>query len=253
MPRWFWRLDSAICDRIGSSLPHRFTGSPLHRHANSVAVELDERSVTDRSSWMSVTAVSPFAKHLTHRHRTRLVAMDILESQLAKNVTADERIVADARFGLPFRDGCLDHAVSRSVLEQLADNAELLRECSTVPKPDGQTIPVFLRRASPTALLNRLPPHPVAKAFVGYRYPQREDKRGFRIRYMDCGYDGLARRLTIAAPIMEKSLVAVLSVNLLQGILANILCLAFVQFNMWRLNARRLAAQMLVVARKPTQ
>jgi ubiquinone/menaquinone biosynthesis C-methylase UbiE len=245
----FIQFNKQICDAIEARLPVPFTRSLLYLHELVVAEQIKARSdaaVLDVGGGKK----TPFAAHRAAEARSWLIGADILERNLRENSGLDSRVVADACAGLPFKDDSIDIVAARSVLEHLPDNAEFLRECGRILKRGGLAICVMPSRRAPFALLNRVLPDAMKRKLLFAFFPEWEDDCGFRAYYDRCSWPAMGRAFEAAGFRLErveyryyqsiyfKMFAPLFALSLLYDLL------------IWRLSARPLCCQMLIVARR---
>lgn len=249
MLRPFFRANIALCDRIERALPRRFTRSLLYLHELTAAELMNTRPaqvVVD----VGGGHLCPVARHRRADLGTRILAIDVLESQLRRNAVADERVVADACHPLPLRDGAADLVVTRSVLEHLPETRGFLAECARILRPGGFMVHVFPGRFAPFAVLNRILPNAVVRSLLGYFFPKWVDECGFRAFYRDCYYPKVVENFG-----SDELTLHALHLRYYQSIYFKFfvpLYLVFLLYDLvlWAADARLLASQVLIVAQK---
>jgi ubiquinone/menaquinone biosynthesis C-methylase UbiE len=106
-----------------------------------------------------------YAELVPRERSVRLIAVDVSAKELAHNIDADEKIVADVARGLPFADGQIDLLVSRVVFEHIDGVPDAIRHIARVMKPGGRTIHLMPGRNASFALAARwLPFGPLLRA-----------------------------------------------------------------------------------------
>lgn len=250
MLRRFIDANKAICNWIEDRLPGRFTRSLLYRHELAIAAAMTARPgavVVDLGGGKS----SPFARHRRGAAAVTIVALDILPGQLVGNRSVDHAVAADVCRSIPLKDASIDIVSTRSVLEHLAAPGEIFAEIHRVLRPDGVSLHVFPTGSAPFSVINRLLPNAVARRLLHALFPEWADECRFRAYYAVGRFPDIVARHRAAGfevsrlefryyqSIYFKFLVPLYLVSLLYDLALH------------ALDARRLACQILIVARKP--
>jgi SAM-dependent methyltransferase len=245
----FFKINELISDKIEDLLPASFTRSLLYRHEHTVARIMDthaSRYVID----VGGGHLCPFAKHRNPAADTAIVAVDILESQVKRNVDVDHGLVSDVCLSLPLKASSVDVIVTRSVLEHLKDNSVFLKECYRTLRSEGRCVHVFPCKFSPFSLINQLLPEKLAQNILYYFFPKWKDACGFQAYYADCYYPAMIKKLKSVGFDIED-----IHFRYYQSIYYKFfvpLYLVFVVYDLllWALDLRLLCAQILLVAKK---
>jgi SAM-dependent methyltransferase len=242
----------SLSDALERRLPTEFTRSLLYLHELSAAELMNARAgqtVVDVGGGY----LCPFAQRRRPELGTRIVALDIDEEQLKANRTADLRAVADAARALPLADRSVDLVVTRSVMEHLPDTKRFLDESFRALKPGACAIHVFPCRNAPFSLLNRLLPNAVSKWLLAALFPQWKGEVGFPAFYMNCTYREMLLRLGEAGYAIERLELRYYQAIYYKFYFPAYLLMLLYDYALWRFDARRLACQILVVARRPAE
>lgn len=250
MLRRFIRANVAACDWIESFLPAAFTRSLQALHERTTA------ALINRPGGAVVVDVGgghlcPFAARRDPALEVRILALDILESQLRANRVVDWKVVGDACRTLPLKDDSVDVVVSRSVLEHLPDTAAFLSEAARVIRPGGSGIHIFPARNAPFALINRALPDRLSRAVLHFFFPEWKAECGFPAHYDRCTWaemEDLARRQGLE--IAEGHRKYYQSIYFKFFLPLYVLSLAY-DLALWTADVRPLASQILLVVRKP--
>lgn len=192
-----------------------------------------------------------FAPLLEPDSGSRIIGVDISPEAMASNDDLDEKVVADAAEGLPLRDAEADLVVSMSALEHLREVQPLAREIYRVLKPGGHTIHVFPSRNAPFSLLNRFLPHSITRKLLGALIPGSEGIQGFPAYYDHCSPLEMERLLTRSGfKVIRTEWSSYQSDYYGFFIPLYLLSLGY-DLIVQRLNIRRFAATVVIVAQKP--
>ena len=149
MLRSFVRANRRICAAIERRLPQRRLDISL----------LYERTVGEKMQDLPAGSIivdagggrlCPYAEHKPAG--LRIIAVDVTDADLRRNVEADEWQVADIASHLPFADGEVAIVTSKHVLEHLPDTGRFIDEARRVLKPGGLFIHLFPGRNAPFAV-----------------------------------------------------------------------------------------------------
>lgn len=240
-----------MSDALERRLPSDFTRSLLYLHELTAAELMNARAgqtVVDVGGGY----LCPFAQRRRPELSTRIVALDIDEGQLRANETADFRAVADAVRTLPLADRSVDLVVTRSVMEHLPDNRRFILESFRVLKPGRCAIHVFPCRNSPFSWLNRILPKRLSKWMLVTFFPQWQGEVGFPAFYKNCTYHEMLERLAEGGFAVEEVQVRYYQAIYYKFFLPLYLAMLVYDYLLWSLDARGLACQVMVIARKPT-
>lgn len=192
-----------------------------------------------------------FARYRNPASGVRIVAVDVSADELAFNVDVDDKVVADVTARLPFADNEVDLVVSRSVIEHLRRPEAFFDEAARVLKSGGLTIHVVPSRFAPFAIANQLLSRRTSSKLLRTLVPGSEGVLGFPA-YYEQTYPSAFRRM------LGKSRLEVieLRVGYYQADYFNFFLPLFVlsaayELIVSTLRLENLAANMLVVARKP--
>lgn len=245
-----WNVN--LSDALERRLPKAFTRSLLYLHELSAAELMNARpgqTVVDVGGGY----LCPLAKRRRPELATRIVALDIDESQLQANKAADFRAVADAARALPLADRSVDLVVTRSVMEHLPDTKRFLDESFRVLKPGRCAIHVFPCRNAPFALLNRVLPKPLSKWLLATFFAQWKGEVGFPAFYKNCTYREILQRLAEVGYTIDRIELRYYQAIYYKFFFPVYLLMLLYDYALWRLDARRLACQILVVAHRPAE
>ncbi len=248
--RKFVQWNIAVCDRIEGWLPPRFTRSLLYAHELTCAELMNhapERVVLD----VGGGHMCPYGEHRRLALGTRLYGLDILEEQVRANRVIDQGVVGDAQAPLPFADDAFDLVTSRSVMEHLGDNEKFVQEIYRILKPGGHTAHVFPSRFSPFAILNQLLPSRLAHFLLYTFFPKWQDVCGFKAYYRNCYYPRMIALFRRSGFAIEKVQIRYYQSIYYKMFLPLYLIMLAYDLALWLVRARPLAAQILLVARKP--
>jgi SAM-dependent methyltransferase len=124
----------------------------------------------------------------------RIVAVDVTDEDLRRNIEADEWRVADIASHLPFADGEVAIVTSKHVLEHLPDTDRFIDAAHRVLKPGGWFIHLFPGRNAPFAVASRLLPDRLKQRLVHGLHPETAGTHRFPTWYDRC-YSSAFRRL----------------------------------------------------------
>ena len=245
-----WNVN--LSDALERRLPAAFTRSLLYLHELSAAELMNARAaqtVVDVGGGY----LCPFGQRRRPEMATRLVALDIDERQLKANRTADLRAVADAARALPLGDRSVDLVVTRSVMEHLPDTKRFLDESFRVLKPGSRAIHVFPCRNAPFSLLNRVLPKAVSNWLLTTFFPQWKGEVGFPAFYKNCTYREMLQRLAEIGYAVDRIELRYYQAIYYKFFFPLYLIMLAYDYALWRLDARRLACQIMVVVRRPDE
>ena len=247
--RGFFRANVRACDAIESLLPRSFNRSLLALHENRAAEEMNRRDgqiVVD----IGGGHLCPFARHRQAGRGTILLALDILESQLRRNLVTDWRLAADACRTLPLADRSVDVIVTRSVLEHLRENEPFVRECHRILRPGGRCVHVMPARYAPFAILNRLIPERIGQKLLFYFFPEWKEECGFHAYYANCYHPRIEELFSASGfHVQEVQFRFYQSIYYKFFVPFYLVSLGY-DFAVWAIGARRLACQILLIAEK---
>lgn len=135
----------------------------------------------------------PFAAEVDRSQGTRIIAVDIAQTELDANETVDEVRVADVAAGLPFADGEVSLLVSRTLLEHVKGVPAAIGHIGRVVAPGGRTIHLIPCRNALFALAARAIPWRVAKPVVDLLVPSAKGVIEFEPYYDSCEPQTLER------------------------------------------------------------
>jgi len=136
----------------------------------------------------------PFLPYVDAPQTHLIIGLDISEEELRHNHQLQHKVVADATaYGLPFRDGCADLVVSRSVVEHIRNNAAFFANCARVLGQGSVMLHALPGRFAPFAVMNRALPNRLSRLLVGYLHPEwrEEDNYGFLAFYDRCYFSAI--------------------------------------------------------------
>ncbi|MGH7054474.1 MAG: class I SAM-dependent methyltransferase [Stellaceae bacterium] len=202
--KWLVRHNEDVCNRVESALPSRFTRSLLHAHELRAAAEIVSRTPPTRVLDIGGGRNSPFIDFLPARELCTVIALDILQTQIGANKSADLKIVGDVCGAVPLRDGSVEVVVTRSVLEHLRDPRAAVREIHRVLTARGVCIHVFPARFSPFPVLNRIIPDKIAHRLLFAFFPEWSGHCGFPAFYRYCDAPAMAKIHTEAGLVVRS-------------------------------------------------
>jgi SAM-dependent methyltransferase len=192
----------------------------------------------------------PFRKYLPDNGRTKVVGVDLSLEAMAENDALDEKRIADVVNALPFAPEEVDLVVSRSVMEHLSDVERFFANSATVLKPGGYTIHVFPCRYAPFAIANRMLPNRWTSRLMAYLHPSNVS--GFPAYYDQCYYNAAWRLCAKNGLEMVEARLSYYSSDYYSFFFPLFALSLLYEIALKRIGVRNLAADLLIVARKPT-
>jgi ubiquinone/menaquinone biosynthesis C-methylase UbiE len=183
----------------------------------------------------------------------RIIAVDIDPGELVLNEEAHEKLVADASEKLPLADASADLIVSSSTVEHLPDVDRFVEESRRVLRPGGHVVHVFPSKFAPYAIVNRLLPPPLAQRILRIVFPGSEGILGFRAYYHRCHARGIRTTLERHGFEVVEVRAAYQQSYYFAFFFPLFLLMALWEVAAWAVGATALAADLLVVARRPMQ
>ena len=247
MLRGFVRANRRICAAIERRLPQRRLDISL----------LYERTVGEKmrdlpSGSIIVDAgggrLCPYAEYKPAG--LRIIAVDVTDEDLRRNIEADEWRVADITTHLPFADGEVAIVTSKHVLEHLPDTARFMDEAHGVLKPGGWFIHLFPGRNSPFAILSRLLPDRIKQRLVHGLHPDTVGTQRFHAWYDGCYSSAFRKLLEEHGFRVEQEVVSYYQSHYFGFFVPFYLLSVLWEFILMALRARDSAATLLFVARR---
>lgn len=193
---------------------------------------------------------SHFAKHLDRSAKSRIIAIDVSDDELAENDTAAEKRVADVTRHLPLAHGEADIIVSHSVLEHLEDVESFIQKAAGVLLPGGHFISVFPSKYALYALLNRMLPRELSSRLLRLLVPGSEGVLGFPTYYDNCFPSAMTRVLRRNGFEVVDVRVSYAQTDYFAFLLPLYLLIAAFEMLLMALGWRNLAATVMIVARR---
>lgn len=137
----------------------------------------------------------PFAKYKDPTLNSKIIAVDISQEELEKNIDADETRVANIMEALPFEDDSVDLVVSRSVLEHLNNLENFVLNTKRILRPGGYFIHLFPSKFAPFAVVNQLLPPVISKKILYFLHPESKGIGGFPAFYNKCYFSAITKLL----------------------------------------------------------
>lgn len=251
-PGWlaaFVRRNRRRSKRIERRLPH---ATPrLHdRYAATVARHLNARrgqTVIDLGAGRSCH----FASLRRPDVGGAIIGVDVSAEQLRANDDLDAKVLVAPGAPLPFGDGTADLFVSRSALEHIDGVASVLAEAHRVLRPGGHTIHVFPSKLAPFAIINRVLPRRVARRLLRTLVPGSDQRLGFRAYYDHCTAAAMEQLLRRSGFEVVETQVSYYQSHYFGFFVPLFLLSAGYELVVRALGLRRLAATVLIVARRP--
>jgi ubiquinone/menaquinone biosynthesis C-methylase UbiE len=192
----------------------------------------------------------PFAQYRRSDSGTRIVAVDISADEIRENRDVDEARVANIVEDLPFADGEAQMIVSRSVLEHLTDVEGFVVASRRVLEPGGWFIHLMPSRYAPFAAINRALPQPLSKRILYFFQPQVAGICGFPAFYDHTYASAITKLLERNGFDIVDCRVSYYQSRYFDFFVPAYLLSTTYELAIRALNARDLAAYVLVVARK---
>lgn len=193
----------------------------------------------------------PFLPFVDEPDGHLVIAVDCSGDELRLNPDVARKVVADAAsHKFPFRDGCADLVVSRSVIEHLHDNEMFFENCARVLRPGGAFVHTFPCKFSPFSLVNQLLPNRLTRRLIAYFFPEWRDECGFVAYYDRCYYSAI-RRLLERSGFQNPRFVFRYYQSIYFNFCFPLFALSLVyDLTLWTLRARNLACAVLVTAER---
>jgi len=247
--RGFVRLNRRICTAIERRLPQRRLDISL----------LYERTVGEKMQVLPAGSIvvdagggrlCPYAEYKPSG--LRIIAVDVTEGDLRRNIEADEWRVADITMRLPFADGEVAIVTSKHVLEHLPDTARFVDEAHRVLTPGGWLIHLFPGRNSPFAVMSRLLPDRLRQRLVHDLHPDTAGTQRFHTWYDRCYSSAFRKLLEEHGFTVEQAVVSYYQSHYFGFFVPFYLVSVLWEFILMALRARDSAAALLFVARRRT-
>lgn len=132
-----------------------------------------------------------FAKYKNPGVNTKIIAVDVSIKSLKDNHNVDEKIVADAVQGLPFKDEQVEIVVSRAVIEHLENIEYFISDSKRILKKNGYFIHLVPSKFAPFAIINQLLPGKLAMKLLYFLKPESRGIGGFPSFYRKCYYSAI--------------------------------------------------------------
>jgi ubiquinone/menaquinone biosynthesis C-methylase UbiE len=194
-----------------------------------------------------------FARHRWPSLRTRIVGLDVSADELSPNVDVDAKVVWSAEQPLPFADESADLIVSRSTLEHFPRVEPFLAEAYRVLTPGGITIHVFPSKWAAFSVINRVLPNAWSRVLIDRLLPVRSREIGFVAHYDHCTARSMERAMSRHGFEVVESHVGYYQAGYFAFFLPAYAVIAGWEMLMWGLGWRPFAANVLIVARKPSR
>jgi SAM-dependent methyltransferase len=191
-----------------------------------------------------------FAEQRAPNDGVRLIGVDVSADELSHNDDVDEKIVADVVEGLPIGDAEADLIVSHSVVEHLADSEGYVADAARALKPGGLLINTLPSKYAPFSLLNRALPERLKVRLLRVLFPWSEGVLGFHTYYDNCSYRAIRRVHQRHGFDVVDSRVSYYQSSYFAPFLPAYLLSVAYELVISRLDARQLAASLLIVGRK---
>ncbi len=189
--RSFVRANRLICAAIERRLPQRRLDISLF-YERTVGEKMRELPAGSIVVDAGGGRLCPYAEYKPAG--LRIIAVDVTDEDLRRNVEADEWRVADITSHLPFSDGEVAIVTSKHVLEHLPDAGRFLDEARRVLAPGGLLVNLFPGRNAPFAVLSRLLPDTLRQRLVHRLHPETTGTHRFHTFYDRC-YSSAFRKL----------------------------------------------------------
>lgn len=181
---------------------------------------------------------------------TVFVGIDNEIGELEHNRDLNHLVVADATRRLPFADDSIDLVTSRSVLEHLTDTDQFLRDSYRVLNSGGYAIHIMPGRNAPFAILNRLLSNRVTKRLLSLLYPDIQGGWGFPAHYDNCTYKSIQAAIKRSGLDVVEVHCRYYQATYFRAFFPAYLLFLVYDLMLWVLRVKRLASQIIVVARK---
>jgi SAM-dependent methyltransferase len=247
----FFVKNQKICTAIERKLPAAFT-----RHLFTSYKYLVSERIDAAGRGLTVLDVGggkecPYYEFTKTAENHDIVAVDIDETEIRRNVRCHLRVVADAATGgLPFGADSADLITSRSVIEHLRDNRAFLHGCRSVLRPGGLLIHTFPCRFSPFALINKALPDRLARLLLYYFHPEWRDVCGFKVYYDHCSYHEMRRLLDASGYELVRYELRYYQAIYYDFFVPFYLIMLLYDLAVWWADVKLLSCQMLFIARK---
>lgn len=248
----FISANRRLCSLIEQRLPTDFT-----RHLHTVYKYRVAELVNAHSGQVVLDIGAgkqcPFLPFIRDKGTHLILGTDFSEYELRCNSDVRSKIVADAAGpGFPVRDGSVDVAVSRSVVEHLPDNAAFVANCARVLRPGGVMVHTFPCKWAPFALVNRLLPNRLTRRLLAWLHPAWRESCGFPAFYDHCRFSEI-RDLLAQNGFRNQTYEFRYYQSIYYTFLFPLYALMLLyDLTIWYLGIRNLACGILVVAEKPS-
>ncbi len=245
--RNFVRANRRICAAIERRLPQRRLDISL----------LYERTVGEKMRGLPASSIivdagggrlCPYAEYKPEG--IRIIAVDVTDEDLLRNIEADEWRVADITTHLPFNDGEVAIVTSKHVLEHLPDAASFVDEAHRILRPDGLLVNLFPGRYAPFAVLSRLLPDGLKQRLVHGLHPETIGTHRFHTWYDRCYSSAFLRLLEEHGFEVEREVVSYYQSHYFGFLVPLYLASVLWELVLMALHARDSAASFLFVARR---
>jgi SAM-dependent methyltransferase len=245
--RSFIHANRRICAAIECHLPQRRLDISL----------LYERTVGERMRNLPAGSIivdagggrlCPYAEYKPEG--LRIIAVDVTDEDLRRNIEADEWRVADIASHLPFADGAVAIVTSKHVLEHLPDTGRFLEEARRVLKPGGWFVSLFPGRNAPFAVASRILPDRLKQRLVHGLHPETAGTHRFHTWYDRCYSTAYRRLLEEHGFKVEQEVVSYYQSHYFGFFVPLYLLSVLWELVLMALRARDSAATLLFVARR---
>ncbi len=248
--RWFINLNRRVAASIERKIP--YAREDLYRRYDRTVVECLQRAPKPVVADVGGGRSCSFYELLDRSQNARVVAVDISEEELKANEEVEETRVADVSKGLPFEDGELGLVVSRTLLEHVSDVESFFDHANRVLCEGGFTIHLVPCRNAPFAVVARLVPFPIAKWLLQFLRPETKGTVEFPVFYDKCTNSEMRAALERSGFTVKHTLFSYYQSDYFDAFLPAFLVSALFGQMMSTINAKNLAAYMLVIAEKKT-
>jgi ubiquinone/menaquinone biosynthesis C-methylase UbiE len=208
------------------------------------------RALPDGSTIVDVGGGRRCVYHHALRPELELVAVDISGEELALNPHAQRTVVADVSHELPLPDGSVDLLLSRAVLEHVPDVAAAAANMARVLKPGGTTLHLLPGRYSLFGMAARALPFKPLLWLLHKVVPATVDQVEFDV-YYDKGHPAALEQVFRSVGFQDVEVeVTWAQPGYFEAVYPLFLLHAGYEWIVRHLHARRLAAYMVVLARR---
>ncbi len=227
--------------------------SPLiyDEYINQVVAQLDKDSSAKTVLDVGAGKSTVFLPNVANRDNLWLVGVDVSMEEMELNADLDEKHVADVSQHIPLTADSVDIVVSHAVLEHLPSIDVFWKEVFRVLRPGGSSVHLFPSKYAPFSIANRLLPNWLVLRILDRLHPDFIGKHGFVAHYDECTAADMARVIEKNGLIVEEVRISYYQAPyyafLFPLYVLNVLYEKVLVF----FDARRLAASVMIVARKP--